>query len=109
MPTTLARFTRTCVRLAKKASSDASAPAVKKGDGGYADWLFLAIHGLKEHLGHPYPQLMDVLAEMPGIVRRLGLSISDLPHFSTVCHAKDRTSNTFSRSASGMPRPASPM
>lgn len=90
MHTTLARFTRTCVRLAKKASSDASAPAVKKGDGGYADWVFLAIHGLKEHLGHPYRQLLDVLAEMPGIVRRLGLSIDELPHYTTVCHAKER-------------------
>lgn len=90
MSTTLARFSSTCVRLSKKAASDAFAPAVKKGDGGYADWVFIALHGLKEHLGHSYRQLMDVLAEMPGIVHRLELSRDDLPHFSTVCHAKER-------------------
>lgn len=27
---------------------------------------------------------------MPRIVRRLGLSIEELPHFTTVCHAKER-------------------
>lgn len=90
MPTTLARFTSTCVRLAKKATSDAAAPAVKNGDGGYADWVIVALHAVKEHLGHPYRQLMDVLAEMPKIVGRLGLSIEELPHYTTVCHAKER-------------------
>lgn len=90
MHTTLARFTSTCVRLSKKAVSDGHRPAVKKGDGGYADWLIVAMHGLKEHLGHTYRQLLDVLHEMPHIVRKLGLSIPTLPHYTTVCHAKER-------------------
>jgi IS5 family transposase len=62
---------------------------VKKGDGGYADWVIIALHGLKEHLGHPYRQLMDVLSEMPRVARRLGLSLDTLPHFTMVCHAKE--------------------
>ena len=90
MATTLARFTSTCVRLSKKAVSDGHRPPVKKGDGGYADWVIVAFHGLKEHLGHTYRQLLDVLKEMPGIVRRLGLTTDQLPHFTTVCHAKER-------------------
>lgn len=90
MATTLARFTSMCVRLSKKAASDTHRPAVKKGDGGYADWLVIAVHGLKEHLGHPYRQLMDVLREMPRIVGRLELTGDELPHFTTICHAKER-------------------
>lgn len=90
MGSELARFTSTCVSLAQKAVAGPPALAVKRGDGGYADWLVLALHGLKEHLGHTYRQLLDVLSEMPRVVRRLGLSIDELPHFSTLCHAKER-------------------
>lgn len=90
MGSTLSRFTSTCVSLAKKATAGPPRPAVTPGDGGYADWLIIALHGLKEHLGHSYRQLMDVLSEMPHIIRRLGLSPDDLPHFTTVCHAKER-------------------
>jgi IS5 family transposase len=90
MATTLARFTSTCVTLAQKAVAGPPAPAVKRGDGGYANWVIIALHGLREHLGHTYRQLLDVLSEMPRIARLLGLSIDDLPHFTTLCHAKER-------------------
>lgn len=90
MGTVLARFTSKCVGLAKKATVGPAGTALKRGDGGYADWVIIALHGLKEHLGHPYRQLMDVLHETPRIRRRLGLSADELPHFTTVCHAKER-------------------
>lgn len=90
MTTKLARFTRTCVALAKKATAGTPGPAVKIGDGGYADWVMIAVHGLKEHLGHSYRQLMDVLHEMPRIRGMLGLHRGELPHYSTVCHAKEQ-------------------
>lgn len=90
MATTLARFTSKCVSIAKKAPAGPPRPALKKGDGGYADWVIIAIHGVREHLGHTYRQLMDVLQETSGIARRLGLTTDTLPHFSTVCNAKDR-------------------
>lgn len=89
MDTTLARFTSRCVGLAKKATVGPAVPPLKRGDGGYADWGIIALHGLKEHLGHPYRQLRDVLVDMPRIRRRLELSLDELPHFTTVCHAKE--------------------
>ena len=79
------RFTNRVVSLAKKAVDGEPAPAVQKGEGGYADWVIVALHGLKEHLGHPYRQLMDVLHEMPRIVAILGLEVTELPDFTTVC------------------------
>lgn len=90
MGTTLARFTSKCVGLSKKATVGPADPPLQPGKGGYAGWLIIALHGLKEHLGHPYRQLMDVLKEMPRIRRRLDLSLDQLPHFTTVCHAKER-------------------
>lgn len=90
MGSELARFTSTCVSLAQKAVAGPPAPAVKRGDGGYADWVVIALHGLKEHLGHTYRQLLHVLSEMPRITRLLGLSTNTLPHFTTLCHAKER-------------------
>ncbi|MFW5959372.1 MAG: IS5 family transposase [Natronomonas sp.] len=90
MGTTLARFTSTCVGLAKKATVGPAGPPLEPGEGGYADWVIVALHGLKEHLGHSYRQLMDVLKEMPRIRRRLGLSLEKLPYFTTLGHAKER-------------------
>jgi hypothetical protein len=90
MGTTLARFTSTCVGLAKKATVGPAGPPLEPGEGGYADWVIVALHVLKEHLGHAYRQLMDVLKEMPQIRRCLSLSLETLPHSTTVCHAKER-------------------
>jgi hypothetical protein len=90
MATQTARFTGQSVSPAKKAATGEPAPAYRPGEGGYADWVIVALHGLKEHLGYSYRQLLYVLSEMPRIVRRLGLSMEQLPHFTTVCHAKER-------------------
>ncbi len=46
----LSHFTDRLVTLAKRAVSDEPSPAVKKGDGGYANWVIVAIHGLREYL-----------------------------------------------------------
>lgn len=88
MPTKLSRFTRRCVALAQKAVGNDPDTPVKKGDGGYADWVIVAIHGLREYLDQPYRRLMDVLREMPDIVDMLGLSVVELPDFTTVCQRK---------------------
>lgn len=88
MPSQLARFTDRIVDLSQKAVVGDPAPAVKKGDGGYADWVIVAVHCLREYLDHPYRRLLDVLQEMSGIVSRLGLSEDELPDFTTVCTRK---------------------
>jgi IS5 family transposase len=88
--TNLARFTKRVVSLAKKAVVGNPRPAYEPGDSGYADWVIVAIHGLREYLDHPYRRLLDVLYEMPRIDRILGLQPDELPDFSTVCARKQR-------------------
>ena len=53
------------VSLAQKAVVGQPAPAYRPGEDGYADWVILAVQGLKEYLGHPYRKLMDVLRWYP--------------------------------------------
>ena len=84
MQTKLARFTEV-VSLAENAVAGEPDPAFQPGEGGYADWLIVSLHGLREYLDHPYRRLLDVLYEMPRIVGILGLEPADLPDFSTVC------------------------
>ena len=88
MPSRLSRFTDRLVSLAKRAISGDPAPAVKKGNGGYVDWVIVVIHGLREYLNLPYRRLLDVLHEMHGVVEKLNLEPSDLPDFTTVCARK---------------------
>jgi len=90
VPSRLSRFTDRLVTLAKRAVSGDPAPAVKKGDGGYADWVTVVIHGLREYLDLPYRRLLDVLHEMHGIVEKLNLEPSELPDFTTVCARKQQ-------------------
>jgi IS5 family transposase len=84
----LARFTERCVQLSQKAVGCDSQPPLRKGRGGYADWVIVAIHGLREYLDLPYRRLLDILREMPDIVEKLGLSVEELPDFTTVCARK---------------------
>ena len=84
----LARFTERCVELSQKAVGSGSKEPLSKGKDGYADWVIVAIHGLREYLDHSYRQLLDVLREMPAIVAKLGLSVNELPNFTTVCARK---------------------
>ncbi|MDL0137889.1 IS5/IS1182 family transposase, partial [Halobacterium salinarum] len=85
MLTKLARFTKQVVTLAQKAVVGNAKPALQRGDGGYADWVIVSIHGLKTYLDLPYRRLLDVLYEMPRIGRILGLEPFELPDFTTVC------------------------
>ena len=85
VPTKITRFTKRLVSLAQKAVAEEPQPAFQPGNGGYADWVIVAVHGLREYLDHPYRRLMDVLQEMPRIVGILGLKPSELPDFTTVC------------------------
>jgi hypothetical protein len=40
--------------VGKRAFSGDASPAVKKGDGGYADWVIVVTHGLREYFDFPY-------------------------------------------------------
>jgi IS5 family transposase len=86
----LSRFTSKIVSLAKKAVGGNGEPSVQKGDGGYADWVMVGLHGLRDYLGHPYRRLMDILKEMPGIVAKFELKVAELPDVTTVCTRKQR-------------------
>jgi IS5 family transposase len=88
VPTKTARFTKTVVSFAQKAVVGSPQPAYRPGKDGYADWVILALQGLKEYLSHEYRKLMDVLREMPSVANMLGLTAETLPHFSTVCARK---------------------
>jgi IS5 family transposase len=88
VPSKLARFTDRCVVMSQKAVGNAARPAFDPGEGGYANWVILAIHGLREYLDQPYRRLLDILREMPAIVHKLGLTVDQLPHYTTVCARK---------------------
>ncbi|WP_425499675.1 IS5 family transposase [Halorarum halobium] len=86
--TKTARFAKTVVTFAQKAVAGPPVPAYRPGEDGYADWVILAVQGLKEYLNHEYRKLMDVLREMPRVANLLDLTPETLPHFSTVCARK---------------------
>ena len=86
--TKTSRFTEKVVSVAQKAVVRVPAPAYRSGEEGYADWVILAVQGLKEYLGHPYRKLMDVLRETPKVTNSLGLTPETVSHFSTVCTRK---------------------
>ena len=88
MHTKTAHFTKHVVSFAQKAVVGEPAPAYRPGNDGYADWVILAIQGLKEYFSHDHRKLMDVLREMPRVSDLLGLRAETLPHFSTMCARK---------------------
>jgi hypothetical protein len=57
------RFTKTVVTLAQKAVVGNAKPALRRGDGGYADWVIVSIHSLKTYLGLPYRLFLEILHE----------------------------------------------
>jgi len=59
--------------------------AFEPGGNGYADWIIVALHGLREYLDHSYRRLLDVLQEVPGIAAKIDLAVAKLPDFTTVC------------------------
>lgn len=46
--------------------------------------MILAVQGLKEHLGHPYRKLVEVLHEMPKMTKSLVSTPETVPHNSTM-------------------------
>lgn len=90
MSSRLSQFTDRLVTSAKRSISGNPAPPVRKGDGGYADWVIIVVHGLREYLDLPYRRLLNVLHEMHGIVEKIGLKTSELPDFTTVCARKQQ-------------------
>jgi len=75
----LARFIGHIVSLGHKALVGNPKSALHRGDGGYADWVTVSIHGLKTYLDLPYWRLLTVLYEMPRIGRILGLDRLNYP------------------------------
>lgn len=97
MSAKLARFTRRCVASAKKAVRSDLAPPVKLSDGGYTDWVIVALHGLRTYLNQPHRRLLNLLQDMPRIVSKFGLSTGVLPDFTTVCARKQTLKMTVWR------------
>jgi hypothetical protein len=54
----------------------------------YANWVIVAIHGLRKYLDHLYRRLLAVLREMPGIVGGIGIKPAEIHDFSRVCPRK---------------------
>lgn len=88
MSSRLSRFTDRLVTLSKRVVSGNPEPAVEKGNGGYADWVIVVIHGVREYLDLPYRRLLDVLHEMHDITEKMGFETNELPDFTTVCVRK---------------------
>lgn len=78
------------VRLGKRTVSGDPSPAIKRGDGGYADWVIVVIHGLRKYLNLPYRRPLNVLHEMYSVVEKVGPETSELPDFTTVCVRKQQ-------------------
>jgi IS5 family transposase len=74
----------------KKLSGLPGIPPVKKGDDGYADWVIVGLHCLREYLDHTYRQLIDFLHEMPSILDMFKLAADELPDITTLCHRKQQ-------------------
>jgi IS5 family transposase len=74
--------------LSQKAVGSSQDTPVKRGDGGYADWVIVGLQCLRKYLNHTYRQLIDVLQEMPAILDTFGLTPATLPDFTTVCARK---------------------
>lgn len=85
MQTTVSRFTGRVVSLAKKATGDRSEPAVQRVEGGFADWVFVTIHALREFKSSWYRALLDELSQIGAVVEKMDLDPGELPDFTTVC------------------------
>jgi hypothetical protein len=83
--TSVSRVTSRVVSLVKKATGDHSEPAVQRGEGGFADWLLVTIHALREFESSAYRALLDELSAMGDVVGKLDLEPGELPDFTTVC------------------------
>jgi hypothetical protein len=62
--------------------------AIKKGETGYADWIIVSIHAIREYFDQPYRQSIDILYEMPQVTQLFGLRPTTYSDFSKVCGRK---------------------
>lgn len=92
------RFVEQCVTLAKETVVGRPAPAVRKGAGGYADWVMLTILCFKERRGETFRSVIGTLEHMPRVREKLDLDRGQVPDPSTVCKAMDRLTMALFRS-----------
>lgn len=97
MPAHITRFVETCVQLAKETVVGRPAPALRRGEGGFADWVILSVLCLREREGETFRSVVDKLKVIGPVRERLGLTLSDLPDPSTVCKAMDRLTTALCR------------
>lgn len=90
MSAQIARFVEKCVDLAKESVVGRPSPALRRGEGGFADWVMLSILCLREREEETFRSVVDKLKVMGPIRAILGLERSELPDPSTVCKAMDR-------------------
>jgi len=75
-------FTRVTVATAKTVVANPDEPADPEGGRGFADWAMLTLHALRIELGKSYRVTVDLLSEMPGILKEIGLT--RLPHYTVL-------------------------
>ena len=77
-------------RWQKNAVDDRDESAAPTGGGGFADHALVSLHCLRVYLEKSYRVALDLLSEMPQILREIGRFEADLPHHSTLVRAFDR-------------------
>ena len=95
--TQISRFTERCVLVAQNVTGDGDESAAPNGGGGFADYALVSLHCLRIYLDATYRMTIDLLKEMPQIVREIGLKAADLPAPSTLCKALDRIEMSLCR------------
>ena len=93
----ITRFVEKCVQLAKETIVGRPNPALRRGKGGYADWVMLSILCLREREGETFRSVVDKLKVMEPIRKILDLNRSNLSDPSTVCKAMDRLTMSICR------------
>lgn len=86
----ITRFVETSVQLAKECIVGRPRPALRRGEGGFADWVMISILCLREREDETFRSVVDKLKVMGPIRAVLGLERPELPDPSTVCKAMDR-------------------
>jgi IS5 family transposase len=95
--TQISRFTEEVVLVAQRVTGDEDESAAPNGGGGFADSALVSLHCLRIYLDTSYRMTIDLLKEMPQIIREIGLDAADLPAPSTLCKALDRIEMSLCR------------
>lgn len=85
----ITRFIETAVSIAKETVGGRPAKALRRGNGGFAKWVIIAIHAYKEREEETYRSVVDKLEVMEPIRELLDLAVEDLPNPSTLCKAME--------------------